>query len=78
MIQYQPININPEDLPDEAILTALRACEQLADRNRKRQPPHMRFGITSGEIKAGRALIAEAWYRGLISAPEPEATHEGH
>jgi hypothetical protein len=49
-------------------MNALRACEQLADRNNRRPSSFKVLGGTYGEIRAGRALAAEAWCRGLISA----------
>ena len=72
------ITIDPRDLPSDALLDALRACEIKAKelgRQHRSDINRAVFG-NDGHITSGMALIAEAWRRGLISAPAKEHANE--
>ena len=72
------ITIDPKDLPSDALLDALRACEIKSEelgRQHRDESNRAVFG-NDGHISAGMALIAEAWRRGLISAPAKETGDE--
>ena len=72
------ITIDPKDLPNDALLDALRACEIKAKelgRQHRSDGNRAVFG-NDGHITSGMALIAEAWRRGLISAPAKETGDE--
>ncbi len=70
------ITIDPRDLPDDALMTALMACEACARQPYKQERMPRRaneWRADAGHLISGMSLAAEAWRRGLISASEQEA-----
>jgi hypothetical protein len=64
--------IDPQGLTDDALMLALRAMEQGLSR-RPSGYCKERHGYRDRALRdSGMALAAEAWDRGLISAPAPE------